>query len=102
MKTLPKGVHAKNVENLIKQWKSKGRQINFALPKVPESFKKKPLRMHLIYNEKRHPDGSFDKDKARAVVGETKDVYTADQTSTYTPHQSSLHLNAAIADFSTI
>ena len=35
-----------------------------------------------IYNEKRHPDGSFDKDKARAVVGETKDVCTADQTST--------------------
>ena len=39
MKTLPKGVHSKNVENLIKQWKSKGRQINFALPyMVPSSM----------------------------------------------------------------
>jgi hypothetical protein len=32
METLPKGVHAKNVENLIRQWKSKARQTNFAIP----------------------------------------------------------------------
>ena len=32
METLPKGAHAKNVENLIKQWKSKARQTNFAIP----------------------------------------------------------------------
>ena len=64
---------------------------------VPQSFKQKPLWMHVIYDEKFNPDGSFDKDKARGVVGETKDRCTAEVTNTYTPHQSSLHLNAAIA-----
>ena len=39
MKPLPKGVHCKNVENLIKRWKSKGRQTNFVLPyMIPPSM----------------------------------------------------------------
>ena len=64
---------------------------------VPHKFKSAPLYMHVIYDEKRNPDGSFAKDKARGVIGETKNKCTAEFTSTYTPHQSSLHLNAAIA-----
>ncbi len=39
LKPLPKDVRCKNVENLIKQWKSKGRQTNFALPyMIPPSM----------------------------------------------------------------
>ena len=64
---------------------------------APQGSKNKQLWMHVIYDKKIDPGGTLDKDKARGVIGEAKDRCTADFTSAYAPHQSSLHLNAAIA-----
>ena len=46
---------------------------------APHKFKNAPLYMHVIYDEKRNPDGSFAKDKARGVIGEAKNIETLAQ-----------------------
>ena len=62
---------------------------------VPAKFKAKPIFLHDIYDEKFLPDGTFDKDKARFVCGETKKNTTLldSEKSTPTPSPQSILLN---------
>ena len=66
---------------------------------VPVRFKTKPIFLHDVYDEKFNPDGTFDKDKARFVCGETKKNATLldSEKSTPTPSPQSILLNVAIA-----